>query len=295
MGRKRNVYFRDFFIEENNKLKCKSCGKIVANYITNMKRHLQKDHQELLEKSLKIQKIESENSLKIKFSVEMCKDDVVNECIDLITKESLPLSFFDCNSFNILTSPIFEGLKMQKISSKNIMELVIEKHYKIKKNIIQLLKNKVISLKIDTATRSDRSILGVNVQIILKNEVKIFTLAMLELKKKHTAENLKLEIEKVLSDFDINKRQLYTITTDNGRNLIKAVELLNTNSDSESDSEDGNEFEDVVSEINFDNILSIKCAAHTLQLAVKDFLRDYVANIDKARKMVKTLRSPSFR
>lgn len=74
-----------------------------------------------------------------------------------------------------------------------------------------------------------------------------------------------------MSDFDINKRQLYTITTDNGRNLIKAVELLNTNSDSESDSEEGNEFEDVVSEINFDNILSIKCAAHTLQLAVKDF------------------------
>lgn len=217
----------------------------------------------------------------------MCKDDVVNACIDLITKESLPLSFFDCNSFNILTSLIFEGLKMEKISSKNIMEFVVEKHYKIKKNIIQLLKNKVISLKIDTATRSDRSILGVNVQIISKNEVKIFTLAMLELKKKHTAENLKLEIEKVLSDFDINKRQLYTITTDNGRNLIKAVELLNTNSDSESDSEEGNEFEDVVSEINFDNILSIKCAAHTLQLAVKDFLRDYVANIDKARKMVK--------
>lgn len=72
---------------------------------------------------------------------------------------------------------------MEKISSKNIMEFVVEKHYKIKKNIIQLLKNKVISLKIDTATRSDRSILGVNVQIISKNEVKIFTLAMLELKK----------------------------------------------------------------------------------------------------------------
>lgn len=70
--------------------------------------------------------------MKIKFSVEMCEDEVVDAYIDLIKKESLPLSFSDCKSFNVLASAIFEGLKISKINSKNTMDFVIGKYNNIK-------------------------------------------------------------------------------------------------------------------------------------------------------------------
>lgn len=62
----------------------------------------------------------------------------------------------------------------------------------------------------------------------------------------------KVKIEK---EFEINEKQLYTITLDNSRNLVKALDLLNTNSESESDSDKDNEFIDAVTEINFENII----------------------------------------
>ena len=45
-----------------------------------------------------------------------------------------------------------------------------------------------------------------------------------------------------------------------------------------------------------ENAVSVKCAAHTLQLAVKDFFSDTKKQIiDRARQIVKTLRTPTFR
>lgn len=72
---------------------------------------------------------------------------------------------------------------MPKINSKNVMDLVNSKFEKLKMIITKAVEGKVLSLKIDTATRSDRSILGINVQLLLKREIKILTLSMLELKK----------------------------------------------------------------------------------------------------------------
>jgi len=50
---------------------------------------------------------------------------------------------------------------------------------------------------------------------------------------------------------------------------------------------------DILSEsISFDRIISIKCAAHTLQLAVNDFLKESerATIVDQARNVVKVLR-----
>jgi len=86
----------------------------------------------------------------------------------------------------------------------------------------------MISLKMDTATRHDRAVLGINIQIIKDYKIHIYTLAMKELTERHTAAYLKEELEKVLEEFEIKKNQIYTITTDNGRNMIKAIELFSS-------------------------------------------------------------------
>ena len=54
---------------------------------------------------------------------------------------------------------------------------------------------------------------------------------MIELHKRHTAVNLKAEILKFFEEFNINIKQIYSITTDNGANMLKTVELMNSTSD----------------------------------------------------------------
>lgn len=184
------------------------------------------------------------------------------------------------------------------------MEYVTEKYARLKSIIKNSCKGKMIALKMDTATRLERSVLGINIQVIENDKINTYNLAMKELNGKHTAEKLKKEIEKVLKEFEIKKSQIYSVTTDNGRNMLKAVYILSNKNDDEFEN---NEEEDVASqkctEVLVENIccedekiISIKCAAHTLQLAVKDFLCDIdMEIISRARELVKTLRTPTFR
>lgn len=156
-----------------------------------------------------------------------------------------------------------------------------------------MVKGKIICLKIDTATRLNRGILGVNIQFYEDLKICIKTIGMIELNKRHTTVNLSVEIESILADFDITKKHIYSITTDNERNMIKAVELLSD----ENDFNDEMSNDDIEQNINIHNISSTKCAAHTLQLAVKDFFKQVESDniIEKVRKIVKSLRTPSNR
>ena len=179
-----------------------------------MKLHLKGKHVDLNDKK------------KIKFTLEMSPNEVSNICVDFVAKQSLPLSFLDSELFEALTSGIFEGLKIPKISSRNIMRFVEGKYTKLIAKIKTIIDGKMISLKADTATRADRGILGVNAQFFYLGKVKIITLGFIEVNKSHTAINLKAEIDEILNCFNIKKSQIYSVTTDNGRNLIKTVDLM---------------------------------------------------------------------
>ncbi|XP_017473962.1 PREDICTED: uncharacterized protein LOC108364691 [Rhagoletis zephyria] len=196
---------------------------------------------------------------------------------------------------------------MQKITSANIMQFANEKCGKLKSSILDILSGKLICLKIDTATRSNRGDLCVNAQIFLRDKIEIITLAMEEIQGRHTADNIRVIMEKVIGSYDIKKEQIYTVTTDDGRNFIKAVELL-AETASHDDNDDDDDIDDddetasyvfsgnVLKPIIGDHIISVKCAAHTLQLAVKVFLEEYSPGIvSSSRRVVKILRTPLMR
>ncbi|KYM95312.1 hypothetical protein ALC62_14042 [Cyphomyrmex costatus] len=92
----------------------------------------------------------------------------------------------------------------------------------------------------------------------------------------------------------IMEKQIYSITTDNGNNMIKAVEIFsNENVDESEEDEEAINCEQlaetVVENLRFkeQNVISVKCAAHTLQLAIKDFFRTTNTDvIDRARQVV---------
>ncbi|XP_065323654.1 uncharacterized protein LOC135930795 [Gordionus sp. m RMFG-2023] len=114
-------------------------------------------------------------------------------------------------------------------------------------------------------------------------------------------------IIETLNKFHIPLRNVYTITTDNGANLVKSIKLLNECSLDEMDdidiNNDDNNFEDI-SEFDIPEIIKdfstkiycIRCAAHTLQLAINDSLKNNIFKtiIDKARDVAKYLRTPTI-
>ncbi|SPP89825.1 Hypothetical predicted protein [Drosophila guanche] len=157
----------------------------------------------------------------------------------------------------------------------------------VKASIITAMSHKLISFKLDIASRHSRGILGVNAQYYEQNCIKVATLEIIELNKKHTGANLSAEIESILEDFSLTKSQIYSVRSDNGRNILKSIESLNEDSDDIAD-DDEEELETllVISiRVNIFSMASVKCAAHTLQLAVKDFLKIVASDalFEKAR------------
>jgi len=93
------------------------------------------------------------------------------------------------------------------------MNFVSVKETSIKNNIRAIVKGKLVSLKIDVATRMDKAILGVNLQMIQaslsKTEIVIKTLGMIELTDAHTGMYIKEKILDILHDYEITLDQVF--------------------------------------------------------------------------------------
>jgi len=120
---------------------------------------------------------------KSNFPVDMSKTEVMEACIDLVTTEKMPFLVLDSKAFTTLTKQIFDGLNMSPVSSRNIMMLVERKYNEIKASLKLLFKNNIVCIKMDTATRCNRGIFGINAEIYHNNRICVKTLSLVELQR----------------------------------------------------------------------------------------------------------------
>lgn len=237
-------------------------------------------------------------------------------CIKLVAIHGRPFELLDDEAFRDLKALILPDFKKEG-NSKKIKEMILDKAYEIKELIASELKQKMISIKLDSATCMDRQFIGINVQYIKKSKIVIRTLALQEIFDRQTAENLKSVILDILGDFQIKLSNIYSVTTDNGSNYLKLTSLFNEelssinsieeNSESEEEIDvDYNYFESGVDSFNASllndtnddhifKITSLRCAAHTLQLIVKDAVKNKPETeslIETCRRVVGILRRP---
>ncbi|KAH7959828.1 hypothetical protein HPB49_014065 [Dermacentor silvarum] len=172
----------------------------------------------------------------------------------------------------------------------------------------------MFSLKIDYASRLGTALLGINVQYAENGRLILQLLAMKELFDRHTAEHFTSQVKSTLSCYDLSVAQVYSVTTDNGANMLKAARLLcetdheTDASSSEEEADSGYpEFEhcgclldnaEDAESLGLDGVefkLGVRCAAHTKQLAVSDALKDSGSNtlVAQCRALVKKLRAQS--
>lgn len=148
--------------------------------------------------------------------------DVLDGIVELLTVNGRPFSLLTDSGFERAFGPILKASDLS-VNTHNVKTHIHERSEYVA-NKIRRCKNTLISLKIDCVTRLDRSFIGINMQLIEDGVIKVFNLATTELSVRHTGENLKKVILQSIAKFDIKADNIYSVTTDNGSNLLKAVQ-----------------------------------------------------------------------
>lgn len=232
--------------------------------------------------------------------------------LELVTVNGQPFSLMEDSGFKKIICPIVDAMgNFVAINQSNIREMVIETARIERERLSEELRDKLLMLKIDAATCRERSVLGINVQYTDGQQIVLTTLAVRELTEKHTGSYISSIVRGVLEEYNLTLNQIYSVTTDNGANMIKAVSLMtemqgegiqgmvDEDTDEVGESGDCDLVEDSDElEVELDSLLhgrpmlqGVRCSAHTLQLAVIDAMKDRcVSNhIAKARHVAKKL------
>ena len=136
--------------------------------------------------------------------------------------------------------------------------------------------------------------------------MRIFTLAVKDTENQHSSDFIQRLVEDVLKNFEISKKQVLAVVTDNALNMTLAVQKLYEDSitvvdENEDELEGISTLEEETSlafryDSEFKTMTHMQCAAHTLQLAIRDGLKPrHVASlISKIRQVVVAARSPKI-
>lgn len=165
---------KHFFVCANGEQsKCKLCSDerlIPGSHSGNLKKHLKRKHPEELEEIEKRMKQEQKSGLvqqnisKFVTSVKnihlkMSGEQMIDIYVELVAVNGFPLRAVEASSLKKIFDPINETLGIT-INRRNIRDHIHNKAESYRTKIRNEVKNKFISLKVDCATRLDRSILG---------------------------------------------------------------------------------------------------------------------------------------
>lgn len=89
-------------------------------------------------------------------------------------------------------------------------------------------KDRYISLMVDIVSKRGRSVLGINVQYFHEEsrQLVIRTIGMVRMLMPHTGQYISDLIKRKLAEYRIETRQIYSVTTDNGANVVKSNQIL---------------------------------------------------------------------
>ncbi|XP_062538921.1 uncharacterized protein LOC134207217 [Armigeres subalbatus] len=216
------------------------------------------------------------------------------------------------SGFRDIINPISNALGVV-VNSHNMRDFVNNTAQNIKKIIRSEVSEKIICLKVDAASKLYRSVLGVNCQYMLDGVIELF--------ERHTGENLCKEVFKLTTEYGIQKSQIFSVTVDNGANMIKMIKSMNECVSKEFFQEDGELPDDeIINEMAVDpdeleaidyatnnlmenlekvvienGALCVRCGAHTLQLVVNEVCKAFDEPLKGIAKIAKKLRCGEFK
>lgn len=211
---------------------------------SNLRRHLErahpKEYKELMQKEqnrAKNQTLMSSFIQTQQVTVEMSAKRFKDLIIDMVVHDLQPLSFFSGKAFMGLNGEMAVKLGVS-LNREAVRKYVIDKADAKKEELRQILKNRLVYLKLDGVTRKRNHYLGINVRFCNDNGLPTTKiLAVRDTLAKNKAIDVKKTAEAVLAEYGVKKRQILCNITDNARNMTKYADIIQDN-DEKMDSDD---------------------------------------------------------
>lgn len=181
----------EYFERVEGQIKCKiiDCKSSVSRFTSYyLKRHLRSRHQSIF-KRLFEDELEHEILQAISFF------ETKQSAVELVTSDGYPMSLLNKPAFRYLIGPRLDCLAENgfdiTINRSVITGHIAETSDGIKERIKNELKNvRLFSVMMDVATKLTLSVLGINISFTRNDVVAIRSLGVIQLTKRHTAENL---------------------------------------------------------------------------------------------------------
>ncbi|XP_074108741.1 E3 SUMO-protein ligase ZBED1-like isoform X1 [Cotesia typhae] len=257
--RKKKSSVWSFFIKTPKGGECKLCTKNIAapGNTTNLKNHLKRSHYESyssvfvdlsvndrFEDGVEINSNKKDLNTQSKtFNSEQQRIDVsfnrmlsfknggsqhekiTNTLVFMIVKDDLPYMATEKQGLRMLLTTICPHYQIP--SRRKITELIEEKAkvltMLLKKKKLEAIDSFSMTADVWTETKTSRNFLGCTVHYVEENSLKTLTLDMIELTDRHTSENISKQFENILVKWNIPKHKVTAVVTDNGANMVKAV------------------------------------------------------------------------
>lgn len=203
MGRKRHVdRARDAFKydREKNQSICLICEhKVPGDHLGNIEKHLQRKHPVEFStiRDSDIESIEPP-AKKSKIVIEYDKQELLDAWLDLVTVEGRPFSLLDSKSLRSIVKPLFDALHLNLLTSDTVAASIRERAAITREKVRKLLDRKMISLKIDSASRHRHRVVCINAQLVVDGKIVVRTLSSEEMKRSHHGKHIKEHVLIVL-------------------------------------------------------------------------------------------------
>lgn len=194
---------------------------------TNLRTHLKTRHPNFYKKHIS-------NLMLDRKTIAIKRLRFIQCCTEIVTA--------NCRAFNSLNDSGFKKLVSDQVNELKengcgdglsapaytaVKEYAVHLASRIEAQIKAEVRDKFVSLMVDTATKNRKSILGLSLQYLLDGKIVIRSIGMIPLHVSHTGKNLLSIITERLKRFGIKMTQVIAITSDNASNMEKMVNLFN--------------------------------------------------------------------
>ncbi|XP_066969352.1 uncharacterized protein [Macrobrachium rosenbergii] len=210
----------------------------------------------------------------------MSKQEMQGLVVEAVTVNGLLLSVFEKTAMSKLMGPIANKLGMS-LSQRAVRSLTLQAAEKKGLELRTEFDKRSVCVKLDLCTPD------------INGKLKVVTASVKEMTQRATAEEIKSVLLACLNKIGIQEKQIYSLTTDNGSNVIKVGKLMQSDtqvkegnseeilSDNEENDDEQvleaaeNKLDDLVNDIHLaaKSVTSVRCALHTMQLCVHDVLK----------------------
>lgn len=222
-------------------------------------------------------------------------------CRKLATENGIPFSIFNSEGFRMLARPIEAALKetTSVTTTNEIGSLLSGTVTQIHESIRSSINNKLICLKLDTATRCNRTVITVSLQHLSGMDFQTQFLGAIKMMaaKDLTVEHVSNELQHILDDYNILDSQIYMLTHDNGVNYrmgSKHLQATMTGHLITTNVRLDNEIYKRVDDLLIGSKATVRSVGQTFHVAVKDAIKTCTGQLQLVRSAVTKLRRSTF-